>query len=194
MIQIIEGHNSSSYFWIMPVKIKDITKNTDDFNNVEEYRELEISIEEEDIRAYLFPILLEFFDDNLEENKKRGVEYVQYINPEECSTFEWYLTYNYYTFENIENMINKIKELIALLNIDYNSKKLEEIKKQYDWLLYETSEYNPNKNYTENEINDIIERNKDMIIDFYERFIKYMQNMIIKGKEKGYSLISFMGP
>ena len=34
----------------------------------------------------------------------------------------------------------------------------------------------------------------DLIIDFYRRFIYRMEYMINVGKEKGYNLISFMGP
>ena len=34
----------------------------------------------------------------------------------------------------------------------------------------------------------------DMIIDFYNRFLYRMEYMIRVGKEKGYDLISFMGP
>lgn len=68
LIEIIEGHDDSSYFWIMPVKVKDMTKDANDIDNVDEYRKLEISIEEENIRAFLFPLLLKYFDDGLPEN------------------------------------------------------------------------------------------------------------------------------
>lgn len=114
LIEIKEGHDSLSYFWIMPVKVKDMTKDADDSDNVDEYRKLEISIEEENIRAFLFPLLLKYFDDNLPDDKHERIK----------------LTENY----------------------------------------------------------------KDVIINFYNRFIKYMENMIKEGKEKGYTLISFMGP
>ena len=33
-----------------------------------------------------------------------------------------------------------------------------------------------------------------LIIDFYQRFIYRMEYMLKVGKEKGYNLISFMGP
>ncbi len=195
IIEIIEGHDPSSYFWIMPVKIKDINKNTDDVDNVEECRELEISIEEEDIRSYLFPLLLEFFNDELEENKKRNVDMnYYYIRPEVGSSFEWNLTYNYYTYEDIESLIQKIKYISELLETDYNNPELDEIKKDYDWLKYDLPEYDRKKDYLKEEIDKLIENNKHYIIYFYSRFIKYMENMIKVGREKGYTLISFMGP
>lgn len=42
IIEIKEGHGSSSYFWIMLVKIRDMTKDADDRDNIDEYRKLEI--------------------------------------------------------------------------------------------------------------------------------------------------------
>ena len=195
MIEIIEGHDSSSYFWIMPVKVKDITKNSDDIDNVDEYRKLEISIEEENIRAFLFPLLLKHFDNNLLENQQRydkGV--VSYINGIQ-TTFEWYLTYNYYTMESIQNMIEEIKEITKLLEYDFNSTKLDYIKEDYDWILFLDDRVNP-KNLPDDKYERIklTENYKDVIIDFYNRFIKYMENMIKDGREAGYKLISFMGP
>ena len=88
LIEIKEWHDSSSYFWIMPVKVRDMTKNADDIDNVDEYRKLEISIEEENIRAFLFPLLLKYFDDDLPENKQRyGKDIISYTNGIQ-STFE----------------------------------------------------------------------------------------------------------
>lgn len=195
MIEIIEGHDSSSYFWIMPVKVKDIAKNSDDIDNVDKYRKLEISIEEENIRAFLFPLLLKYFENNLLENQQRydkGV--VSYINGIQ-TTFEWYLTYNYYTMESIQNMIEEIKEITKLLEYDFNSTKLDYIKEDYDWILFLDDRVNP-KNLPDDKYERIklTENYKDVIIDFYNRFIKYMENMIKEGREAGYKLISFMGP
>ena len=45
---------------------------------------------------------------------------------------------------------------------------------------------NQNMRSTEDTINEIIE--------FYYRFIFYLEEMIEAGKEKGYNLISIMGP
>lgn len=194
LINIKEGHDGSSYFWIMPVKIKDINKNTDDMDNIDECRELEISIEEEDIRAYLFPLLLEVFNDDLEANKNRNVEMINYLRPEVTSSFEWYLTYNFFEYEDIEQLIERIKYISSLLENDYNNPELNEIKMDYDWLIYFLPEYDRKKEYSKEEKDKLVENNKNYIIDFYSRFIKYMENMIKKGKDKGYTLISFMGP
>lgn len=195
LIEIKEGHDPSSYFWIMPVKVKDMTQNTDDIENVDEYRSLEISIEEENVRAFLFPLLLKYFDDNLPENLQRfdnGV--VSYSNGVQ-STFEWYLTYNYYTMKSIQDMINEIREIIELLRNDFSNPKLDYIKEDYDWILFLDHRVNSkNLPNDKNERVKLTENYKDVIINFYIRFIKCMENMIEEGTNKGYKLISFMGP
>ena len=195
LIEIKEGHDSLSYFWIMPVKVRDMTKNADDIDNVDEYRKLEISIEEENIRAFLFPLLLKYFDDDLPENKQRyGKAIISYTNGIQ-STFEWYLTYNYYTMKSIKDMISEIKEITKLLENDFNNAKLDYIKEDYDWILFLDHRVNtknlPNDKY---ERIKLTENYKDVIINFYNRFIKYMENMIEEGSKNGYKLISFMGP
>lgn len=195
LIEIIEGHDSSSYFWIMPVKVKDMTKDADNSDNVDEYRKLEISIEEENIRAFLFPLLLKYFDDNLPENLQRLDNHTVSLVDGTQTTFEWYLTYNYYTMQSIQDMISEIKEIIELLEDDFNNSKLDYIKEDYDWILYLDHRVNT-KNLPDDKYERIklTENYKDVIINFYNRFIKYMENMIKEGKEKGYTLISFMGP
>lgn len=193
MIEIIKGHDSSSYFGIMPVKIIDINKNTNDISNVEEFREYEISIEEENIRAYLFYFLTKFFDDKLKENGARqDVGEVEYFNGV-CSNFEWNLTYNFYTFENIENMILDIKQKIKLLINDYDSPVLDKLKENYDYLL-SSIRYARKDNLTEMEKQYIIKENIHEIIEFYYRVIFYLEDMMEAGKKNGYNLISFMGP
>lgn len=101
MIQIKKGSVGSSYFNIVPVKINDINKDTNDDNNVIEYNDVAISIEEDDISNYLLPILLKHFNDDLHENKKRSYVSVEHYTIGYESSFEWHLTYNYYTFDDI---------------------------------------------------------------------------------------------
>lgn len=195
IIEIIEGHDPSSYFWIMPVKVIDMTKDTNDIDNVDEYRKLEISIEEENIRAFLFPLLLKHFDDKLPENIQRYDNYIFTYTDEVQTTFEWYLTYNYYTMQSIQDMIKEIKSIVELLKTDFNSTKLDYIKVNYDWILYLDGKVDPkslpNDKY---ERIKLTENYKEAIINFYNRFVNYMENMIEGGIRNGYNLISFMGP
>ena len=69
-ISIVDGHDSSSYFWIMPVRVIDYSNI--DIDSVAEMRSAEISIEEDDVDQYLTPFLYKYFDDELKANKNRA--------------------------------------------------------------------------------------------------------------------------
>lgn len=200
-IKIVDGHDTSSYFWIMPVRVIDYS-NTDDIDNVSEMRSVEISIEEDDVNQYLTPFLYKYFDDNLEANKRRvdyyredndGNEQNSYING-----FEWYLTPNFYTFDSITNILNDIYDTIDALSTGRDNEYTAKLKEKRGTVTYKLlyakditdnniKEYNDNRP-TENETEI------ELIIDFYRRFIYRMEYMMKVGKEKGYNLISFMGP
>ncbi|MBQ6795578.1 MAG: hypothetical protein IJO83_05480 [Clostridia bacterium] len=186
-IGIVDGHNSSSYFWIMPVRVIDY-ENTADLDSVAAMRSVEISIEEDDVDQYLTPFLYKYFDEELEENKKRnGV-----------SGFEWYLEHNYFTFDSIIHILKDIADTIDALTSERETEYTKKLKIKRGFathqLLYakgmseeEIAEYNatrPTEDDTETEL----------IVDFYQRFIYRMEYMMKVGKEKGYNLISFMGP
>ena len=168
-IGIVDGHDSSSYFWIMPVRIIDYS-NTSHWDNVAEMRSAEISIEEDDVGRYLSPFLHKYFDDELEANKNR-IESVwedEDGNEQSIRTkgFEWYLTHNYFTFDSMEEILKDIADTIETLS--------------------------------KGERNEFTTRLKDeeieLVIDFYHRFTYRMEYMLKVAKEKGYNLISFMGP
>ncbi|MBR5438085.1 MAG: hypothetical protein IKV21_04120, partial [Clostridia bacterium] len=186
-IEIIDGHDSSSYFWIMPVKIIDYT-DTNDLDNVAEMRGVEISIEENNVEQYLLPFLYKHFDDELEANRHR----------KSVSSFQWYLTYNFFSFDSITAIINDIKDTIAVLSAGRDNEFTEKLKIKRGLsahkLIYaknfskeEIDSYNANRP----KVNDT---ETDLIIDFYRRFIYRMEYMLKVGEEKGYNLISFMGP
>ncbi len=200
-IGIVDGHDSSSYFWIMPVRIVDYS-NTNDYDNVAEMRSVEISIEEDDVSQYLTPFLYKHYDENLEANQKRvehywidddGNEQVSF-----SSKFEWYLTHNFYTFDSVEKMLKDIKDTIEALASGRENEFTAKLRKKRGTATYEllyardlTEEqieaYNanrPKEDHTEVEL----------LIDFYNRFLYRMEYMMKVGKENGYDLISFMGP
>ena len=186
-IGIVDGHDSSSYFWIMPVRVIDY-EDTADLDSVAEMRSIEISIEEDDVAQYLTPFLYEYFDEELEENKKRkGV-----------SGFEWYLEHNYFTYEQMAHILKDIEDTIEALasgrDTEYTKKlKIKRGTATYQ-LLYaknlnedEVATYNANRPTEDN-------TEVELVIDFYQRFLYRMEYMMKVGKEKGYNLISFMGP
>lgn len=170
-IGIVDGHDSSSYFWIMPVRVIDYS-NTNDIDNVAEMRSAEISIEELDVDQYLRPFLYKHFDDELEANRQRiewqwvdddGNEQTQTVNG-----FEWYLTHNYFTFESTDAILEDIRDTVDALSSGRENE------------------------YTAEIVNGGTEI--EIILDFYRRFLYRMEYMLKVGKEKGYNLISFMGP
>lgn len=186
-IGIVDGHDSSSYFWIMPVRVIDFD-NTADLDSVAEMRSAEISIEEDDVAQYLTPFLYQYFDGELTENKKR----------KDVSGFEWYLEHNFFTFDSMALILKDIEDTIDALSsgreTEYTQKL--EIKRgaSTNQLSYakkptaeEVAEYNADSP-TEDDTAVAL------VVDFYQRFLYRMEYMLKVGKEKGYNLISFMGP
>ena len=196
-IGIVDGHDCSSYFWIQPVRIIDFS-DTNGIDNVAEMESAEISIEEDDVNQYLTPFLDKYFDDELETNKKRidncsDVDNISYVNG-----FEWYLTHNFYTFSSIKNMLNDIRDTMNALSSGRKNEFTDKLKEKRGWaagqLCYakgwteeQIKEYNDNRPKED-------DTEVELIIDFYERFIYRMEYMMKVGEEKGYNLISFMGP
>lgn len=156
-IGIVDGHDSSSYFWIMPVRVIDY-KDSASLDSVAEMRSAEISIEENDVGQYLTPFLYKYFDEELKANKKR-----RYV-----TGFEWYLEHNFFTYDSIRNILGDIKDTIEAFSSGRETEYTKKLKE------------------TNTEI--------ELIIDFYHRFIYRMEYMMCVGKEKGFDLISFMGP
>ena len=186
-IGIVDGHDSSSYFWIMPARIIDYDENGD-IDSVAKMKSNEISIEEDDVSQYLTPFLYEYFDEEIEANKHRR----------DVSGFEWYLEHNFFTFEQMEHILKDIADTIDALisgtETEYTKKlKIKRGTATYQ-LLYaknltsdEVEAYNANRP-TEDDTE------VGLVIDFYQRFLYRMEYMLKVGKEKGYDLISFMGP
>ena len=186
-IGIVDGHDSSSYFWIMPVRVIDF-ENTADLDSVAEMRSAEISIEEDDVAQYLTPFLYKYFDEELTENKKR----------KDVSGFEWYLEHNFFTFDSMALILKDIEDTVDALIYGRETEYTQKLKIKRGTATYqlvyaknltaeEVAEYNANRP-TEDDTAEAL------VVDFYQRFLYRMEYMLKVGKEKGYNLISFMGP
>ena len=174
----------------MPVRVIDYedTEDTADLDSVAEMRSVEISIEEDDVAQYLTPFLYKHFDEGLEENKKR----------KDVSGFEWYLEHNFFTFDSMVLLLKDITDTIDALSTGRDNEFTEKLREKRGTSTYqlvyekdlsdeEITEYNANKpTEGDTEIG--------LILDFYRRFTYRMEYMLKIGKEKGYNLISFMGP
>lgn len=72
------------------------------------------------------------------------------------------------------------------LSLDHTKVEVECLKPLY---FCTKSNYNYNANRPTEDDTEV-----ELIIDFYQRFLYRMKYMMKVGKEKGYNLISFMGP
>ena len=200
-IGIVDGHDSSSYFWIMPVRVIDYS-DTNNSDNVAEMRSIEISIEEDDVSQYLTPFLYKHYDDKLEANTKRvdnrwtddeGNELISSVEG-----FEWYLTHNFFTFASMMDILKDIRDTVDALSSGKENEFTTKLKIKRGTATYELlyakelsedqiKEYNSNRPKED-------DTDAELVIDFYRRFIYRMEYMIKVGEEKGYDLISFMGP
>jgi hypothetical protein len=178
-IAIVEGHDSSSFFWIMPVKA--ISKSQGWKVDVEEYRPEEISIEEDDVGSMLYYFLDQIFDPALQE-PFRDVEM-------EGLNFKWNLEYNVFTYDSIKKMIATIREYAQLLQSDYDNPKLAPLKEGFYACQFDREYYYYKERPSEDET---IRNNIYVAIDFYERFCNRMERMMEHTPQFG--LISFMGP
>lgn len=187
-IQIVDGHDSSSYFWIMPVRVVD-DSDTNDGNHVAEMGNAEISIEETDVERYLAPFLYKHFDKELEANRKRVELYWDADEGEGQNVFyqgfEWNLTYNYYTFTSVAKMLRDIRDTVDALSSGRENDYTGHINK-----AIEQSVQIRMRAGQAAEIHDELE----LVTNFYRRFLYRMEYMIQVGGENGYNLISFMGP
>ena len=186
-IGIVDGHDSSSYFWIMPARVLDY-EDSGALDSVAEMRSVEISIEEGNVDQYLTPFLYEYFDEEIDANKHRR----------DVSGFEWYLEHNFFTYDHMEHILKDIADTVDAL---VSGKETEYTKKLKIKRSIETYQLLYAKNLTSDEVaaynaNRPTEDDTEveLVVDFYQRFLYRMEYMMKVGKEKGYDLISFMGP
>ncbi len=180
-IPIIDGHDSSSYFWIMPIKI---TKDMPDNVIYEKHKE-EISIEEDDVSDFLGILLDKYFNRELTV-KVRKAE-APYEEPR--GEFECYLEHNVYSYDDIKKMLAEIRKIVFLLETDYDNLELAPYKKKFS--VYKFSD-DFDWNSTQEEKDKIIHDNIHIAIDFYNRFVFRMEQMLESSPD--YEMISFMGP
>ncbi len=162
-IGIVDGHNGSSYFWIMPVRVIDY-EDSGSLDSVAQMRSNEISIEEDDVDQYLTPFLYAHFDEELPANKHRRY----------ASDFEWYLEHNFFTYDQMSNILKDIADTVGALASGKETGYTKKLKIK--------------RGATEEDTEVAV------VVDFYQRFLYRMEYMMKVGKEKGYDLISFMGP
>ena len=193
-IEIVEGHDYSSYFWFRPVVFEEECGSIWD-GTVE--LEEEFCIEEGDIDCFLAYFFYKYFDDELIYNRKR------YEWGERVKGFQWYLTYNFFTYETLKKMIEDILETAALLETDYDNPRLDEVKKKFS-IFYMCSRDDPDykkfsifnacskKGLSYDGEDVAIKKHISVVIDFYHRFAKRLAAMMDNNRNT--NIISIMGP
>ena len=189
---IEEGHNSGSCFWIMPVKIAmpDYVCQEGEriFMGTVECFSSEISIEEENIEKLLWQFLLRHY------NHALSMEYRKLSGGTEYDGFEWNLTHNVYTYEDIRKMLADIQDKVSLLKDNMDNPILEPFVKHFPAPPCNAvigKQIIPLKRSAE-EIHAYRLKYLDLFIDFYERFCKRICKMLQDNPR--YNHISVMGP
>ena len=182
-LEIIDGHAGSSYFWIMPARILDYS-DTDGPDNVAEMSSVEISVGEDEVSQYLVPFLNRYFDGTLEANRKRVLEHWTDADgtpqTDYVQGFDWNLTHNFYTFDAMTRMLEDIRGTADALSSGRDNAYTAEIAERYK--MYHAGPFAAE------------EAQKARVAGFYRRFLFRLEHMLRAGREKGFDLISFMGP
>ncbi len=139
-------------------------EDSNDSDSVAQMESNEISIEEDDVDQYLTPFLYEYFDEEIPANKHRRY----------ASDFEWNLDHNFFTYDQMSNILKDIADTVEALVSGQETEYTKKLKSK--------------KIATEDDTKVAV------VVDFYHRFLYRMEYMMKVGKEKGYDLISFMGP
>lgn len=182
---IFEGAYTSTYFNIFPISVKDKNGNTDKPDNLEEMLDVSISIEEHDVDYFLSDIIEKYFDSDMLVNVNRD----QSIR-EDNSRFKSYVSNNFYTYESIDKIISDIKEIVGAFENGNIDSKADDIKKLYKGVIaldnlitvntVQGEQYKMNMTFG--------------LLNFYKRFVSYLETMAIEGKRQGFEYITFRGP
>lgn len=191
-LKIEEGHNGGSCFWIMPVKIVTPDYKCQDgeqeYNGIVECISAEISIEEENVEAFLWEFFLRHFNHDL------SMKYRELDSGAEYNGFEWYLTHNVYTYDDIQKLLADIQEKLPLMKENLDSVILETFVRYFpkpSGTAIIERQLIPIKRTAE-EIRAYRLEHLGLFIDFYERFCERMEKMLQDNPT--YNHISVMGP
>lgn len=176
---IYEGQESGGSFSVMPVKLS-----SDEPNGTISYHEEEISIFEDDISAFLYYFLQKYFDDSYPYDDLRY--------PEDGPGFEWYSSYNFYSYTIMADMLREIEACAELLTHDYDNPGLLELKSRFHWHQFVSDDSTRMSNPSAQEASRIIKDNIHVAADFYQRFVRRVRAMMENAPQ--FELITFAGP
>ena len=178
-VEIVEGHDSGGFFWIMPVRL---TKDSE--WHVEEFYPEEISIVEQDVCEYLAVFLRKYFD--------KDFPYYEETRAYNWDEFEWYLEHNFYTYDTVNRMLEEIERCCELLARGEDDPVLAPLKESASWLSDDPIRHLWDEPLTDEDRAKLMQEELKKALDFYHRFVRRMRGMMERASD--YELISFMGP
>ncbi len=182
-IEIKEGTDSSSYFYIRPIKVPE-----DKLERIEDgfvFSGDALSIEESYVECFLRYFVDKFFDSDLIYNRNR----VEVLEDGYENVFQWYLTENFYTYETMEKMCRDMTDTADMLIHDFYNPALDEVKENFS-LLYMT-DYD-NVDHERDVSPSVMKKHIFVVVDFYLKFVYRIRQMIDNNPD--FDLISFEGP
>ncbi len=189
-IEILEGHQGSACFRIMPVALPDegLLPGAGDevFTKVLRRTAEEISIDEDDVEMFLFYFLKRCY------NQERSMRYRRLEHPEPLGVeFEWNLEDNVYSYDEMRRMLAEMRETAARLVLDYDDPSLAGVKEHFRASAFAAAPVSVWE-MTPVQQQDLIRRNIVVATDFYERFVRRMELMMARAPQ--FSDVSFTGP
>lgn len=174
-----EGRVSGDSFSVMPVQLS-----SNEPDRMISYHKEEISISEDDVSAFLYYFLQKHFDDTYPYDDLRC--------PGDGPGFEWYSSYNFYSYSTMADMLREIEACAELLTHDYDNPSLLELKSRFHWHQFVSDDSMWMHNPSEQEASRIIKDNIHVAADFYQRFVRRMRAMMENAPQ--FDLITFSGP
>ncbi len=154
--EIVEGRGHGGYFLIGPERSE---KNDD--CSVPECRWEQISIDEETVVKFLYFFLKDIFDEEL--NRACRDEW-------DSEGFDWYGC-NYFTYESVRGILDKMDRFADLLENNYHNPLLDGLKQGFRASSFDQDYYErPAKDRLPDDV--LLETNRGIAVDFYRRFSK----------------------
>ena len=187
-IEIIEGKDPSSYFIFCACRIEYTNPTRITWEDMPSQGDV-FSIEEGDVDCFLKYFLLKYFDNELPYNKYR-VEWKSGDDVGYVDGFEWWVEPNYFLYDTIEKMCKEIVHKMDLLKFDFHNQELDGLKKRFS--IYYMCDKNDADYKNGDNSDDALLRHVDVVIDFYDRFVRRIRHLMRSNKNA--EVVSVSGP
>lgn len=166
-----------------PAKILDESKKLCEKGNLVGYKDFVLSMDVENMEDFLAPFLGPNFDKEMHENALR----------EKCTwnQFSWWREY-FFSFAQIRKINSEMHEIARLLREDFSNPALDDYKVRFKGILRFTPVFHEEYKMSEKQIDKAVEKHKDLLIDFLERFVGHMEKFMSESEKEGFNQIVFL--